>query len=96
MKVALDVVSLYGRGTSSGSASCRVLFVAWNVATASPSLMYSLRAVSAGRVASCTRFPFFFPFPRSSTFERFIAGQFQTPGTVRGGGRFRNNCAATQ
>jgi hypothetical protein len=37
-----------------------------------------------------------FRFPRSSVFERFIAGQFQMAGTVRGGGLFRKNCAATQ
>jgi len=30
-----------------------------------------------------------FRFPRSSVFERFIAGQFQMAGTVRGGGLFR-------
>jgi hypothetical protein len=37
-----------------------------------------------------------FSFPLSAMFERFIAGQFQMAGTVRGGGRFKNNCAATQ
>jgi len=48
------------------------------------------------RVASRPALDFHFSFALSAMFERFIAGQFQMAGTMRGGGRFRHNCAATQ